>query len=364
MVALLASPAPVAAQRGLTGAPELAAVYDTILDGRVEDVPDLLAEACGPAPAEACQLLGVVSTWWQIQIDPHNRSHDRMFGLQVDAAIKAIEAWTLREPQRAEAWFYLGGAYGARAQWLSLRGERLAAARDGKRIKEALERALVLDPSLRDAYVGIGLYHYYAAVASTAAKMLRWLLFLPGGDRTAGLQEILKTRNSGQLLRDEADYQLHLIYLWYEKQPEQALEQLGLLAERHPSNPHFLQLVAEVQDYRLKDFAGSLRTYQELLQRALDRRVAFPALAEIHARLGVARLSLPADALPHLTFIIDARPAAPYGAIAQAYLQLGQMLDHLGRAEEATKAYRAAIAETPEGDPLKTAAAARRALRK
>ena len=100
-----------------------------------------------------------------------------------------------------------------------LRGERLAAARDAKKIKDALEQALQLDASLDDAYFGIGLDHYYADVAPTAAKILRWLLFLPGGDRVKGLNEMLQARQRGVLLRGEADYQLHLIYLWYEQQP-------------------------------------------------------------------------------------------------------------------------------------------------
>lgn len=107
------------------------------------------------------------------------------------------------------------------------RGARLAAARDGTRIKNALERALVLDPGLTDAYFGIGLYHYYADVAPRALKMLRWLLLLPGGDRVEGLAETLRPRDAGQLVRSEADYQLHLIYLWYEKEPERALELIG-----------------------------------------------------------------------------------------------------------------------------------------
>ena len=68
-------------------------------------------------------------------------------------------------PPRAEAWFYLGASYGARAQWRSMRGEQLAAARDGKRIKESLERAVALDPSMHDARFGVGLYQYYADVA-------------------------------------------------------------------------------------------------------------------------------------------------------------------------------------------------------
>jgi hypothetical protein len=43
---------------------------------------------------------------------------------------------------------YLGAAYGTRVQFRVLREQRLSAARDGKRIKESLERALALDPSM------------------------------------------------------------------------------------------------------------------------------------------------------------------------------------------------------------------------
>ncbi len=98
-------------------------------------------------------------------------------------AIDEAYAWTRREPKNAEAWFYLGGAYGARVQWRVMRGQTLAAARDGKQIKLALEQALLLDPAMDDAQFGLGLYEYYADVAPTGAKMLRWLLLLPGGNR-------------------------------------------------------------------------------------------------------------------------------------------------------------------------------------
>src|SRR5204863_237504 len=145
---------------------------------------------------------------------------DRRFGELSASTIAANEAWTRREPQRAEAWFYLAGAYAPRVQWRVLRGERLGAARDGKRIKDALERALQLDPTLNDAYFGIGLYHYYAGVAPAAAKLLRWLLFLPGGDQAKGLREMLQARDKGELLRGEADFQLHVVYLWYEHKTE------------------------------------------------------------------------------------------------------------------------------------------------
>ena len=91
------------------------------------------------------------------------------------------------EPNRAEAWFYLGAAYGVRAQFRVYRVERLAAARDGKRIKDALEQALALDPAMHDAEFGIGMYRYYAGVAPAIFRFLRFLLLLPGGDREGGL---------------------------------------------------------------------------------------------------------------------------------------------------------------------------------
>ena len=127
--------------------------------------------------------------WWRIQLDDQSTALDAEFGREGRTRrSRPPSRGPMREPERAEAWFYLGAAYGARVQWRVLRGERLAAARDGKRIKDALEQALALDPTLDDARFGIGLYKYYADIAPAAAKILRFLLLLPGGDRTEGLR--------------------------------------------------------------------------------------------------------------------------------------------------------------------------------
>lgn len=364
---LLAATTAAAQQQGLTAAPQIARVYDAIFDARFEDVPAVAAQTCPPAPAEVCQLLDVVSLWWQIQIDPNDTSHDAAFQARADAAVDAVSAWTAREPTRAEAWFYLGGAYGARAQWRVLRGQRLAAARDAKRIKDALEQALRLDPSLQDAWFGIGLYHYYADVAPTAAKILRFLLLLPGGDRVAGMQEMLRARNGGQILRDEADYQLQVIDLWYEKDPQRALDLLEGLRDRHPRNPIFLRSIAEVEDVYMHDLTASLRSWQALLEAARAGHVAEAQTAEVRARLGIAlqldRLYETDAALEPLRAVIAARPATPVEAMAQAQLQLGQALDRLGDRSHAEAAYRAAIAAAPEGDPLRVVDPARSGLR-
>jgi hypothetical protein len=270
LVLLAAAPAGAA----LTEGPRLAAVYDLILAAKFDDADAAIAAACPPAPREACLDLTAVATWWRIQIDPDDRSLDDRLRSEASGAIQAAQAWTRREPDSAEAWFYLAGGYAPLVEWRILRGQRVSAARDGNRIRAALERALAADPSLNDAYFGIGLYHYYAAVAPAAAKILRWLLFLPGGNREQGLAEIARARDRGLLLAGEADYQLQRIYLWYEHRVDDALALLAGLDARYPTNPIFLQRIAEAEATYRHDAVRSRAAWTTLLDRAREGRVA------------------------------------------------------------------------------------------
>lgn len=338
----------------LEGRATLSRAYDAILDARFADARTLLS-ACRDAPPVACRVLDATRVWWTILLDPDSRALDREFSGAVEAAIQQADTWTAQEPGRAEAWFYVGAAYAVRVQWLVLRGERLAAARDGKRIKEALERALALDPTLHDANFGIGLYQYYAAVAPPAARLLRWLLMLPGGNRVEGLRRMLDARERGAIVRDEADYQLHLIYLWYENDVPRALELLEGLRRRHPQNPLFPLLIAEVHDVYLHDPASSAAVFRQVLELARHGALNEAGLAAVRARLGLARhldtLFESDRALEHARAVIAAAPQSPYGALAEAYLRAGIAAARLGEIAEAAQALDRALAAVPAGDP-------------
>ena len=130
---------------GLTAPEPLAKAYDLILDARFDEADQQLKQACGPTPQVGCDVLRVVSLYWQLLFDPENTARDQAILARVNAAIASAETWVAREPQRGEAWFYLGGAYGTRVLMRDLRGQLLAAARDGKRIHDALQQALKLD---------------------------------------------------------------------------------------------------------------------------------------------------------------------------------------------------------------------------
>jgi tetratricopeptide (TPR) repeat protein len=281
------------ARAALTGGAKLAAVYHAILSAQFDRADAEMKQACPPAPPEACHVLGLMSLWWRIQLDPTNRIHDRQLNDRTDASIKAADAWTKREPKNAEAWFYLASSYGPLVQWQVLRGERLSAARNGNRVRKALEQALKLDPSLADAQFGIGIYRYYADVAPAPAKLLRWLLLMPGGDRVKGLRAIEATSRSGELMRDEAAFQLYQIDIWYERKPNEAIALLRSLDERYPTNPLFLQRIAETYDDYLHDARASVAAWQTLIDRARHDRVydasRIAALAEKKRSAIVAR---------------------------------------------------------------------------
>jgi tetratricopeptide (TPR) repeat protein len=365
------SPKPVGPElpsSGFKGGDALSRVYDLILDARFQHVDAELRRACGPAPLEACHVLQATALWWRIQLDPDSRALDDAFLEAVERAIASAEAWTEREPDNAEAWFYVGGAYAARVQWRVLRDEKLSAARDGKRIKDALERALALDPDLDDAYFGIGMYRYYADVAPTAARVLRFLLLLPGGNRKEGLAQMLRARAEGRLLQGEADYQLHIIYLWYERQTGRALELLRDLHQHYPGNPLFLAQIAEIEDVYEHDVTASLETWRTLLTRARTDRVNLTELAEVRARLAIARhldaLAETDQAIDHLERIVALKPEAPYASLAQAYLRLGEAHDRMNERDEAMEAYRQAASSVPARDPYNVRRDAAERLRK
>jgi predicted Zn-dependent protease len=356
-------PAPV-----LTGADRLGRAYDAIFDADFERARTLIAEACPPAPAEACLVLEATRQFWRIQLDPEDRSRDAAFETAVTAAITAAQAWTARGPKQAEAWFYLGGAYGARVQWRVLRQERLGAARDGREVKNALDRTLALAPSLVDAQFGLGLYEYYADVAPPAARLLRVLLLLPGGDRARGLARMQQTRQEGQLLADEAAFQLHVVYFWYENRAADAIALLEELVRRHPRNPYFRRVIAEAQDTYLHDTTASLASWRELARLADTNAVNEAALARADAHLGyAAALDALGDtdlAVAELTRLRAAAPLAPWGIANRIALALGRAHDRLGHRAEADTLLRQVAVATSRHDPLALGVAARRLLQK
>ena len=322
----------------------------------------------GRLPAEACQLLDAVSAWWRIQLDPLSTSLRCGVQSKVESAIAATRAWTVREPLRAEAWFYLGGAYGARVQWWCCGGDACPLLAT---VNESRRRWSGRWPSTREWRTRI----------SDSVSISTMPMWRPRRSRCSGgsccCPAAIGSRNGSRCFARAAlasscaarsSISCTSSMCWYEKQPARAARAARPISARAILTIPILfrqwpRSRTSTSTTPPRAFARG-RRYSMRLERG---QVAKSQLAEANARLGIAsqldQLSQRRGGLEHLHAVIASQPTAPFDAVARAQLQLGQTLEHLGRRDEAAAAYRAAISAAGRNDPLKIAPRARASLR-
>ena len=177
-----------------------------------------------------------------------------------------------------------------------------------------------------------------------------------------------RTRQAGQLLADEAAFQLHVVYFWYKNRAADALALLGELVRRHPRNPYFRRAIADAEAVYLHDTSASLASWRELARLADTNGVNEGALARPEAHLGYATaLDALGDtdlALAELTRLRASAPLLPWGITNRIALALGRVHDRLGQRAEAEALLRQVVTSTARNDPLGLGDAARRVLQR
>ena len=145
----------------------------------------------------------------------------------------------LKQSESAEMHFYAGMADAAAARLYALRGENRNTARFGVRAREHFLRAKALDPQLADADFGLGLYNYYVDTLSAMAKIMRFFMGIPGGSKQEGIRLLENSIANGVVTPNIARFYLAMNLHRYDQQYERALNVIGPLAEKYPSNPLF-----------------------------------------------------------------------------------------------------------------------------
>ena len=196
-------------------------------------------------------LLEANATWWKIYLttgnlidpdvfnvssgsrSPYDSHFSDLVGLAIIKAQNNIDA----HREVARNYLYEGMAFALRARLAGMRNQALAAGGAGKRMRSLLITALEKHRYLRDAYLGLGLYDYFVDTLPTFAKLFRWILGLPGGSRTKGLQEMEYAAKYGELTRGEAKFYLAKDYSRSnEKQYAKSRELFQELQHEYPRN--------------------------------------------------------------------------------------------------------------------------------
>ncbi len=189
---------------------------------------------------------------------PFARAVDKVF--EFSAQMKRSPATS------AEALFYEGTAHGFRARLHTLREQTLPSGREGKQMREALLKAVALDPTLaHDAGVGLGIYDYYADSLSPLIKLFRFFLFIPGGNMERGIAQLHAAADTRNLFSPEARWELARIIGVREGRHEEAVKLLVPLVHAYPDNALFALLTALEAEAM-----GDLGQAHAYAQRAVD----------------------------------------------------------------------------------------------
>jgi tetratricopeptide (TPR) repeat protein len=249
MLAALSAPARAS---HLTLPPETPAILDEIysfdLDGAIESAQRMEQQRPNHPLG---YLLEAEALWWRIWCT----SADFKYGMsdarrrpkleadqhyiQLSAKALALAEAQIKQSESAEMHFYAGMAEASLARLYGLRGENRNAARSGVRGREHLLRAKALDRDLADTDLGLGLYNYYVDTLSAIARILRFFMGIPGGSKQEGVRLLEHAMTQGVLTSQVARFYLALNLHRYDQQYEQALNVIGPLVEKYPTNPLF-----------------------------------------------------------------------------------------------------------------------------
>ena len=184
-----------------------------------------------------------------------------------NVAIRKAVARIHTHEELAHNYLYEGFAYALRARMEGLHDRDLPTARAGKKMRSLLLRALELDPSLTDAYMGVGIYNYFVDTLPGIVKFLSVFIGLPGGSRTEGLQQLRLCADKAELTGPEAKFYLAKDYSrGNERQYEKSLHLFGELQQEFPHNPLWPMLIGSL-NYRLGRPQEGERIYREVYQR-------------------------------------------------------------------------------------------------
>lgn len=231
--------------------PELRAGLDTLYAGDFAAAARYFAELAARDTTDPAPLTFEAGAyiWWAAAKDSDDFAAER-----IDSLLgRAIGLGRAREPG-GERDFWLATALGYRARERELHGHDWGAARDAKAMRDAYRRVLVNDSSCTDCLLGLGLYSYGLARASTLAKLVGRIIGLGGGNADEGLAMMRRVAREGDLARVEGSWVLAAALVREAKRddregPELRAEAVAVvngLAGRFPANPVFQRFLHEM----------------------------------------------------------------------------------------------------------------------
>jgi len=162
------------------------------------------------------------------------------------------------DPKDARAHLFAGLSYGVLSVEAAHHSRYVTAFIRAKRMVGLLKRALALDPSLEDAYYGLGVYHFQLSRAPWV-RLVTWIVKDTG---SLGVRYLRRAAERGRWLKTLA--RVDLVWVLYrERRFGEARETLAPLLERYPGHP--LYALARAEGYFIEEnYPRAKREYAAL----------------------------------------------------------------------------------------------------
>ena len=218
-------------------------------------------------------------------MDYENYADEDHFVALIDSAITLARQQIKSDMGNAWTYFYMGAGHGYLSFYLAKQKKYWPALRNARKSVKFLSKAVSLDSTLYDAYLGIGWYRYYR---SKISRHFAWLPFVKN-ERDSGIAMIKKSMSRSRYSRTSAMNGLCWIL-----HDEDRFEEGIALAETGLSNfPHsrvFLWCAARLSE-KLQRWQDAANYYERILASFAAENIQSP-LNELTCRKKLTHLYL------------------------------------------------------------------------
>ena len=241
--------------------------YALVLNMQFEQANKIFDEMIRIEPENVLgHLLLALSYGWMWEV---NGSDVRLWGKHHDQLTKACdiaEEMLDKNKDDIDALFFAGCAYGKLTRYYMKTGKWVRAYVNGRTGTAYMKKVLEKDPAYYDAYLGIGMSHYYTKSISSYSITITLISGNTEGYREKGIGEIFLAISKGKYVSDEAKIILATdIYMdILDADYMAALPLLKELASKYPQN-HFFKLQLAECYLNLNKHDLALQTIEQLM---------------------------------------------------------------------------------------------------
>ncbi|MEW5906000.1 MAG: hypothetical protein AB1734_04360 [Elusimicrobiota bacterium] len=287
--------------------------------------------------------------WWRaaqnFDVQSSSTDYEAQFLRHADETVRVAELMLKSGDRRDHALFFLGSAHGLKGRWFALQRRWWKSYVSGNKGRKLLRECVAINPAVYDAYLGLGIFDYYADTLPGALGVAA-LLFVRG-DRVKGVEQVRLAMEKGRFFPTEARIFLIDILTRHEKDHKAAMEESRLLRESDPDNAFFwlgdiLTLIhAREWDRAFDECMKFLTAHLGTKHPWLSQQLSLVYLSAGDAKLA---LNKPGEAAAWFTQGIENTAYPAKGWVTYCYLRRGQAFDLMGRRQDALKDYRTVLA--------------------